>query len=105
MKSETNFINVASSSQRLFSWVFCMVIWVVGLLNLFWVHPVPAIIYFLLSLVYLPPANDMIKKRFGLLVPFAVKFILAISITMFTLGVSDLGDMIDNWNNDNFNND
>ena len=83
MESKSNFINATSNTRNLIGWIFCIVLWVVGLLNLFLVHPVPAIIYFLLSLVYFPPANDLIKKRSGLSIPLVFKFILAIFIIMF----------------------
>ena len=37
----------------------------------------------------------MLKERLGFSIPLVVKIILSIIIIMFTLGVSDLGDMID----------
>lgn len=76
-------------------WIFSIVVLAVGILNVFLVHPVPGVVYLLLSLVYLPPANATLKKRFGFSIPLVVKIILGIIIIMFTLGVSDLGDMID----------
>jgi hypothetical protein len=77
------------------SWVFATTVLAIGVLNLFLVHPVPAIAYFFLSLVYFPPANALLRKQLGITIPLAVKLILGIVIIMFTLGVSDLGDMID----------
>ncbi|MBK6265270.1 hypothetical protein JKA74_09480 [Marivirga sp. S37H4] len=76
-------------------WVFGLAVLTVGLLNMFLIHLVPGIVYLLLSLSYFPPANVFLRKKFGFSIPLAVKFILAIIIIMFTLGVSDLGDMID----------
>ena len=76
-------------------WLFGMVVLGIGIANLLLVHPVPAVAYVLVSLVYLPPASAALKDRFGVSIhPFA-KFILGIVVVMFTLGVSDLGDMID----------
>ncbi len=77
------------------SWIVGAVVFSIGLLNVLLVHPVPGIVYFLLSFVYLPPVNDLLKKRYGFSVPPAVKIILGVVIIWFTLGVSDLGDMID----------
>ncbi|WP_345160715.1 hypothetical protein [Pontibacter saemangeumensis] len=76
-------------------WIFGLVVITIGLLNLFLVHPVPGIAYLLLSLVYLPPANAYIRKKWRFSVPLVVKILLGIVLIMFTLGVSDLGDMID----------
>ncbi len=76
-------------------WIFGLALIVVGILNIFLVHPVPGVVYLLLSLVYLPPANMYFRKKFGFQVPMAVKFLLGIVLFLFTLGVSDLGDMID----------
>lgn len=59
------------------------------------VHFVPGIVYLILALVYFPPVNAMLKARLGFTVPSLVKVILGIILIMFTLGVSDLGDMID----------
>jgi succinate dehydrogenase/fumarate reductase cytochrome b subunit len=77
------------------SGIFAVVLFAIGLLNVFLVHPVPGIIYLLLSFLYFPPANSILRKRFGFSIPLVVKIILGIVIIMFTLGVSDLGDMID----------
>ncbi|MET0760627.1 MAG: hypothetical protein ABWZ56_09420 [Flavobacterium sp.] len=84
--------NITSS---IISWLFGLVVFAIGVLNLFLVHAVPGVICILLSLIYFPPINEILKKRCGFSVPLAVKIILGIVIIWFTLGVSDLGDMID----------
>jgi hypothetical protein len=78
-----------------FGWLFGIAVLVVGILNLILVHPVPGVVYLLLSLVYLPPANAILKQSLCFRIPLVVKIILGIIIFMFTLGVSDLGDMLD----------
>lgn len=76
-------------------WLFGLVVFALGVLNTFLVHPVPGAVYLLLSLVYLPPANDLLEEKTGFSIPAVVKIILGVVIIWFTLGVSDLGDMID----------
>ena len=76
-------------------WIFGMVVLTVGILNMFLVHVVPGVGYLLLSFIYFPPSNAYIRKKLGFSIPLIIKIILAIFIIMFTLGVSDLGDMID----------
>ncbi len=81
--------------MNIISWVFGAAIFAIGVLNVFLVHTVPGVIYLLLSFVYYPPADAILKKRFGFSIPLVVKILLGIVIIWFTLGVSDLGDMID----------
>lgn len=82
-------------TSHIISWLFGIAVFAVGVLNMFLVHPVPGVVYLLLSFVYFSPANAILRKRFGFSIPIAVKIILGIVIIQFTLGVSDLGDMID----------
>ena len=87
--------NNRPNAWHISGWVFGLVVVTIGLLNLFLVHPVPGLAYLLLSLVYFPPANDYLRKKLGFSIPLMVKVALGIVLIMFTLGVSDLGDMID----------
>ncbi len=77
------------------NWVFGIIVFAIGILNMFLVHPVPGTIFLLLSFVYFPPANELFRKNFGFPVPLVFKILPGIIIIWFTLGVSDLGDMID----------
>jgi hypothetical protein len=76
-------------------WSFGLLVLIIGVLNLILVHPVPGIAYLLISLVYFPPVNTYLKSKLGFGIPVIVKILLGIVLIMFTLGVSDLGDMID----------
>lgn len=83
------------TSHAAAGWLFGVVVLGIGVANLLLVHPVPAAGYALLSLVYFPPVNAALRDRAGLSIHPLVKIGLAIVVVMFTLGVSDLGDMID----------
>ena len=85
----------SGGAAHLAAWMFTVLLLVIGIANLLLVHPVPAAGYGLVSLVYLPPLNVALKERFGVSIPVVVKFALAIVAVMFTLGVSDLGEMLD----------
>jgi len=74
-------------------WLFGLVVLIIGVANLFLVHPTPGIIYLLLSLLYFPPVKEILKEKFGFAIPLAVKIILGIVIIWFTLGISDLADI------------
>ena len=88
-------MNQNISISTISGWLFALLVFTIGLLNMFLVHPVPGVIYLLLSTLYFPPTNDFLRQRFGLSIPPVVKIILGIVIIWFTLGISDLGDMID----------
>lgn len=91
----SNDITSSGKPSSLAGWLFGLLLLGIGIANLVLVHPVPALGYGLVSLVYLPPAGAVLKDRFGVSIPIAVKIALAVVVVMFTLGVSDLGDMID----------
>lgn len=86
-----------NSLQNVFSWFFGLAVLTIGILNLILIHPVPGIVGICLSLLFFPPVNELLIKRFGFAIPFAVKIFLALFIFWFTLGISDLGDVIDEW--------
>lgn len=71
-------------------WFFGILFLVIGVLNLIYVHPVPGIVYILLSLAYLPP----VAKKLGFSIPFIAKVIVGLVVLWWTLGVSDLADML-----------
>lgn len=84
-----------ATKSNVAGWLFGSLLIAVGLANLLVVHPVPAIAYALVALIYLPPAGAVLKRRFGVSIHPLAKVACAIAILAFTLGVSDLGDMLD----------
>lgn len=77
----------------LLAWAFTLLIFTLGILNLFLVHPVPGFAYMLLSLIFCPPVKSYIAKKTGFVIPLFVQVILGFIIIWFTLGISDLGEM------------
>ncbi|AKD05009.1 hypothetical protein POKO110462_18685 [Pontibacter korlensis] len=80
---------------QMVGWILGIVVLAIGILNLFLVHPVPGVVFLLLSALYAPYTDTLLKVRFGFSIPLVVKIFLGLAIIWFTLGVSDLGDMID----------
>lgn len=78
----------------LIGWAFGMLVALIGIANLVLVHPVPGIVFLLLSLVYIPPVNGALKQWLGFSIPSLLKIILGFVIIWFTLGISDLGEMM-----------
>ncbi len=83
----------ATVTSNIVSWTFCIVFIVIGLLNLFLVHPVPGAFYLLLSLFYFPQTNILFRKWFGFSIPLIAKIILGLVILWGTLAVGDLAEM------------
>ncbi|MGV3539362.1 MAG: hypothetical protein ACO1OQ_06095 [Rufibacter sp.] len=83
------------SIGKLSSWVFAAFLLIAGILNIILIHPVPGVAYLLLACLYLPPVYAYLTENFHFSIPAVVKIGLGIVLVMFTLGVSDLGDMID----------
>mgnify|MGYP005755251179 CR=1 FL=1 len=78
---------------HIISWAFCAIVFLIGLLNLFLIHPVPGLVYLFLSLFYFPPAKEMLRHQLGFRIPLFIKIILGVFIIWFTLGISDLAEL------------
>lgn len=78
-------MNNKSRAWNIISWIFCIVFFVIGVLNVFLVHIIPGVFYILLTFFYFPPATTFIKKRFSFLIPPLAKIILGLVILWGTL--------------------
>ncbi len=81
------------NKTTLISWLLGLIIFTLGILNLVLIHPVPGLVYILLSLLFFPPVENLFLQKFGFSIPFPALLILALVIFWFTLGVSDLAEM------------
>jgi hypothetical protein len=91
--------NNKAAFENIISWIFGIIVFTIGVLNLCLVHPVPGIVFILLSFVFFPQINILVRKYFSITIAFVVKIILGLIIIWFTLGISDLGDMMDDFMN------
>lgn len=88
-------MNNILSTENIISWILGLTIVAIGILNLILVHPVPGIVFILLAVVFVPKVNNMFREKLGFKIPLAAKIILFVILIWFTLGISDLGEMID----------
>ena len=89
MNNKLNVLNIIS-------WLFGAVVFAIGLVNTFWGNdPGFGIFLLLLSFVYFPPLNTLIKERTGFSIPRIVKIGLGLFIIWASLGVGELFDKID----------
>ena len=94
-KSEVG-MNNAFNVRNLFSWLFGIAVFAIGLVNVFWGNDFGfGVFIILLSLVYFPPLNTMFKIKTGLSIPVIVKILLGIFILWAALGVGELFGKID----------
>jgi hypothetical protein len=81
------------NALNIVSFLFGLLLLTIGIMNVFMVHPIPGIIYILVSLVFFPPTNNILKKTLNFTIPFKLKLIIFILIMWFTLGVGDLAEI------------
>jgi hypothetical protein len=83
------------------SWIFGAAVLAIGLLNIFWGNDTGfGIFILLLSFIYFPPVNTIVRKRFGLGIPAIAKILLAALIIWAALGVGELFPKIELMLND-----
>ena len=72
-------------------WLFGLVVLAIGLINTFWGNdPEFGIFLVLLSFIYFPPVNVLIKKMIGFSIPAIAKILLGVFIIWAALGVGEL---------------
>lgn len=89
-------MNYRTTIGTIISWLFGILVLVIGLINTIWGNdPGFGIFLVLLSLVYFPPVNVFIKKKFGFAIPLIARILLGLFIIWASLGVGELFDKID----------
>ncbi|QHL87632.1 hypothetical protein GU926_09350 [Nibribacter ruber] len=85
-----------NTTGSIFSGLFGLVVFAIGVVNTFWGNdPGFGIFLLLLSLVYFSPVTNYIKHRIGFTVPVWLKIALGIFIIWAALGVGELFDKVD----------
>ena len=88
MSSKLVIVNIAA-------WTFGIVVAAIGAVNMFWGNdPFFGVFLFLLSFVFYPPVNAILRKKFGFSIPLAVKIIVGVFIVWASLGVGELFDKV-----------
>jgi hypothetical protein len=89
MENKLNVLNAIS-------WLFGIAVFAIGIINVFWGNdPGFGVFLMLLSFIYFPPANIMLKKITGFSIHRIVKIIIGIFVIWASLGVGELFDKID----------
>ena len=91
-------VNDGSTALTIFSWLFGILFFAIGLVNTFWGNDSAfGVFILLLSFVYFLPVNDILKKWTGFHIPkfWILKLLLGIVILWAALGVGELFDKIE----------
>lgn len=89
-------MNHTSNVWNVFSWLFGITVFAIGILNLFWGNdPWFGVFLLLLAFVYFPPVNALLRKMTSFSIPGIVKIILGIFIIWAALGVGELFNKAD----------
>jgi hypothetical protein len=89
-------MNNNSNAWNIISWLFGIVVFAIGVLNLCWGNDAGfGIFLILLSFVFYPPINALLRKKTGFAIPLVVKILLGIFVLWASLGVGELFDKID----------
>jgi hypothetical protein len=97
MNDKTELImNYKSTVGNIISWMFGIVFFAIGIINTFWGNdPGFGLFIIILSFVYFPPVNVLIRKMIGFSIPLIAKIILGIFIIWASVGVGELFDKIE----------
>lgn len=85
-----------SAAGNIISWLFGIAVLAIGLVNTFWGNDTGfGIFLILLSFVYYPPVQSLVKRTFGFSIPLIAKILLGVFIIWAAMGVGELWDKID----------
>jgi hypothetical protein len=86
-----------STGASILQWVclfFGLIFFLTGILNAWLVHIVPGIFYLVLSLLYIPHTNSLLKQKLGFTIPLALLVVIGFMVLWGTLAVGDLAEIL-----------
>ena len=99
-KTETT-LNYKTLWLNILSYLFGIISFAVGLINIFWGNDQGFGIFLcLLSFVYFPPLTHLLKEWTGFAIPGLIKVLLAVFIIWASMGVGELPEKVDMMMND-----
>lgn len=88
-------MNSKAIAMNTISSIFGLAFLAIGLINAFWGNdPEFGIFIILLSFIYFPPVNTVIRRWMGFSIPLIAKIVLGLFIIWASLGVGELFDKI-----------
>lgn len=88
-------MNRKSNFWNTISWLFGLLFLAIGLVNTLWGNDMGfGIFIIVLSLIFFPPVESLIKKMFGFSIHYVIKILIGLFILWAALGVGELFDKI-----------
>jgi uncharacterized membrane protein len=88
---KNDLMNYMIFAWRLICWLFALAVFAIGALHIVLGEIAAGSVYFLFSVIYLPPVSEGIRKEVGFFIPVLLKIIIAIGLTWFILHTSGIG--------------
>lgn len=89
-------IDYKTIAGRIFSWIFGIAVLAVGIINSFWGNdPGFGVFLILLSLIYFPPVQSLVKGMLGITIPVTIRILAGAFVIWAAVGVGELFDKID----------
>jgi glucan phosphoethanolaminetransferase (alkaline phosphatase superfamily) len=89
-------MNNKSKVLNVTSWIFGVIVFAIGVLNLFWGNDAGfGAFLIILSFVYFPLANFILRKIAGFSIPRVAKIVLGVFILWAAVGVGELFNKIE----------
>lgn len=79
--------------SNILSWFFGLVFISIGILNIIHIDLPTGIFYFAISILFVPPFEQVFRRYFKLYIPYILRIILAFIVLWITLAVGDLAEI------------
>ncbi len=84
------------NAWNIISWLFGIVVFAIGVVNVFWGNDAGfGVFILLLSFIYFSPLNAIFESKLGFRIPWFVKVLVGVFVLWAALGVGELFDKID----------
>lgn len=88
---------------NLIEWIIGIFFILIGTINLFWGNdPFYGLFIILLSIIYIPPFQNIIKKKTKFSIPTIAKIVIGLFILWSAIGVGELFDKVEIMKKDMF---
>jgi hypothetical protein len=84
-----------SKTWEMIFWIFGILFFVIGVLNVFLVDIVPGVLYILLALLYFPRVTRFIENKIRFSIPSLALLLLGLLVLWGTLAVGELMEILE----------
>jgi hypothetical protein len=85
-------MNYRIFAWRLICWLFALALFATGAFHIVLGEIIAGSVYFLFSVIYLPPVSEGVRREIGFFIPVLLKIIIAIGLTWFIIQASGISN-------------